>query len=63
MHTPDEIDRILVRFGKEAARTAENMTEEETAEYLTDFMRMAIGELAGIPLPRQRAFELPAVLN
>jgi hypothetical protein len=63
MHTPDEIDRVLVQFGRNAARMAENMTEEETAEYLTDFLRMAIGELAGIRLPRPKGFEIPTVLN
>lgn len=63
MHTPDEIDRILVQFGRTAASTAENMTEEETADYLTDFLRVAISEITGIHLPRQRGFQPPVILN
>lgn len=63
MRTADDIDRMLVAFGRAAARTAENLSEEETADYLTDFLRVAVSDITGVPLARQRDFQLPTILN
>jgi len=61
--TPEVIDMQLVRFGKEAARAAECLTEEETAEYFTCFLRLIVEQLTGIESPGDPEFQLPKELN
>lgn len=63
IQTPESIEAVLVLFGKEAARVAENMTQDETAEYITDFLRIAIARLTGINPPEPGEFQVPAETN
>lgn len=63
MRTIAEIERATVAFGRTAAAAAENMTEEQTAEYFTDFLRHALTELAGLEFRRDRPLSFPGPLN
>lgn len=63
IQTPAAIDALLVAFGKEAAGVAEYMTEEDTAAYLTAFLRHVVARLTGIEPPPPPSFKLPKDFN
>jgi len=63
IQTPAMIEARLVLFGKEAASIAECLTQEETAEYITGFLRTVIAQLTGIEPPPPPRFEFPREVN
>jgi len=63
VHSPKMLAIRLVEVGKDLARHAECLTEEETAECITSYLSVIIAELTGIEALPEAEFQVPLELN